>query len=221
MTDTPDSWGWVLASGSLAFCLTFTHQLAPSAVLERYGADPQTTRTMDGQTAHAAIPTGRNHSLLRAGRLGNWAFCFETYGVQGLMPDTLTELSADTETLAVNFAEDATHTFEHWADSRRIESFEPGMPYDAPSPTTPHTFRNLVEQREAATPGQLPILAALEGLSDHIGGHTLTPDTLGGPLLTALLPLRPRASAHTPSTSPAEVRKHLGKFLGTLPPATS
>ncbi|MCX4787822.1 MULTISPECIES: DUF6461 domain-containing protein [unclassified Streptomyces] len=72
----------------------------------------------------SSLPEG---SVLRAGALGDWSFCFEDCGVMGMMPGPLSALSYGTETFSVLLGGDGMNGFAHWRDGQRTERFEPGF----------------------------------------------------------------------------------------------
>ncbi|TRO55343.1 MULTISPECIES: DUF6461 domain-containing protein [unclassified Streptomyces] len=162
-TDAPSlDWakGWT--------CVTFTRDLTAEEVLTRYGADPSRSRLLDAEQA-SELPTGNFAngavSLLRSGRLGDWAFCIEEDGVIGSWPEPLAALSRDTETYSVLMTE-GLDVFQYWRDGECVENFEPNMP------DTDHTgaWRDRVDAALAAHEGENAGMAPVVALVlDHLG----------------------------------------------------
>ncbi|MGD9486046.1 DUF6461 domain-containing protein [Streptomyces sp. TRM70308] len=168
------------------WCVTFTHGITPEDVLARYGADTSAaqffTRQHADQLHHGSLPEG---SVLRAGALGDWSFCFEDNGVMGAMPGPLAALSQGTETLSVLQGGDGMNTFAQWRDGQCTEQFEPGFAHTRPAP--PHPWWDTVHERLDASKEEHPGLApVLEAVADHISA-VLDLHILNGPLLTLLL----------------------------------
>ncbi|MBY8884158.1 DUF6461 domain-containing protein [Streptomyces sp. PTM05] len=206
MTATP--WHWALTDDYPAFCLTFARGLDPHALLRRYGAHSGDPRVLTEQESIAEPPA--DASLLRAGTVDGWAFCFETRGVQGWTAHVLTEVSRDTESFTVMRA-GALHAVSHWQNGQKREAFEPGTPYSF-DPNHSHLLWNAVRAR-LEQPRPVPsFLAALDAVSEHIGG-SLTESAIEGPLLTVVLP-------EPASVLPEATAGHegLGRCLGTLAP---
>ncbi|WP_328894633.1 DUF6461 domain-containing protein [Streptomyces sp. NBC_00236] len=164
-------------------CVTFTRGLAPGEVFARYGADPEQARLL-GWDAASDLTSGESGdgtvSLLRAGRIGEWAFCVEEDG--GIGFGELAELSRGTETYSVATTE-GIDVFQHWRDGGCIEYFEPGLEHTRSEPLGPWWDR--VEEALAAHEGEgegegagmAPVVALV---LDHLG-ITLSDATLAGP----------------------------------------
>ncbi|MGS2589613.1 DUF6461 domain-containing protein [Streptomyces hebeiensis] len=219
---TADPWAWVRNKNAVMWCVTFTQGITPEDVLARYGADPRDAQLLTRQQAgplydfEADGPTG---SVLRAGMLGDWSFCFEDIGIMGAMDGPLAALSRGTETFSVLRGGDGMNIFAHWRDGRRTEWFEPGFRSTRPRP--PHPWWDAVQERYDARSEEYPGLTpVMEAIGRHIG-DVLETGTLGGPLLTLLLedgsrtpdPPQPPPPARNPS---AEARRSLGRPLGAL-----
>lgn len=115
-------------------CVTFTRGLSPEAVFTRYGADPDRARVLGRDAASDLHPGDSGDgavSLLRAGRLGAWAFCVEEDGGIGSWNETLSRLSRGTETYGV-LTTDGLDVFQYWRDGVCVENFEPGMGHTRP-----------------------------------------------------------------------------------------
>ncbi|MGY0066898.1 DUF6461 domain-containing protein [Streptomyces sp. QTS137] len=183
------------------WCVTITHGITPLEVLARYGADAGTARLLTRQQAaqltDGDLPVG---SVLQAGQLGDWSFCFEDYGVMGQMPGPLSALSRGTETFSVLRGGDGMNGFAYWRDGQCAERFEPGAPSTKPHP--PHLWWDAVQERLDASreeyPGLVPVLEA----TAHYTGAILDTDTLDGPLLT----LRLKDSDQTPDPPDPQTR---------------
>nr|WSZ96586.1 hypothetical protein OH820_13760 [Streptomyces sp. NBC_00857] len=64
--------------------MTFTQGITPEEVLARYGADPRNAHVLIRQDAsHLYDADLLRGSVLRAGALGDWSFCFEDIGIMG------------------------------------------------------------------------------------------------------------------------------------------
>lgn len=222
MEDSPPvPWAWATDPSRVMWCVTFTRDITPYDVLARYGADSGTARFLTRQ--QAAQLSGPEGSVLCAGALGDWSFCFEEYGVMGAMAGPLSALSQGTETFSVLRGGDGMNGFAHWRDGQRTERFEPGYTHTRPPP--PHPWWDAVqEQLDAAGteyPGLVPVLEAVA----HHTGAVLDSDTLSGPLLTLLLDDNSRTPDPAPQPPPGPLQP-LGRLLGPAlpglppPPAT-
>lgn len=171
------SLGWAKAW----MCATFTRGLAPEEVFARYGADPEQARLL-GWDAASDLTSGESGdgmvSLLRAGRIGEWAFCVEEDGGIGFEAESLAELSRGTETYGVATTE-GIDVFQYWRDGECVEYFEPGMESSRSEPRGPWWER--VEDALAAHEGQGAGMAPVVALVlDHLG-ITLNDAALDGP----------------------------------------
>ncbi|MFE2889345.1 DUF6461 domain-containing protein [Streptomyces sp. NPDC059272] len=221
MTESSPSWDWIRSGGYVSMCLTFTRGVTPEDLLRRYGADPLDANSITFAQAYELIQPGPDSSILRVGSLGEWTFCCESLGVQGVMPAVLAALSRDTETVAFNHGADARHTLDHWVDGQPREHFEPGTKASLQAAGV-HPFWDAAERHHADNPEGPAELNALEAVSDRIGGY-LTTDIVHGPLLTTflpwILPPLPSPAAPLPFVD-APQQRPLGRLLGTsLPPA--
>ncbi|MEU9576407.1 DUF6461 domain-containing protein [Streptomyces chilikensis] len=216
---TTRPWAWAGNQHAVMWCVTFTHGITPEEVLARYGADTRAARLLTGQQAghlnDSNLPQG---SVLRAGSLGVWSFCFEDHGVMGAMSGPLSALSQGTETFSVLRGGDGMNGFAHWRDGRCTEQFEPGFTYTRPDP--PHPWWDAVQERLDASNEEYPGLApVLEAVAHHTGA-VLDTGTLRGPLLT----LRLEDSSRTPDPQPRprpRTSQPPGRLLGRLlPPGT-
>lgn len=217
MQSTPDSWEWIIKAQYPSYCLTFTKGITARAVHERYGADYQNTRSLSQRDAQAVPGNDKDNSMLRVGKMGEWAFCFETGGVQGITPHVLSSLSQGTEALCLAYGADGTLFFRHWRNGHRVESFEPGIPYSVRSSDS-HTLWGLVQHHIDAHPERVPGQAALSAVSDYIGGHVISSAMVEGPLLTSFIPPRP-PERHPPGSLAPESRAQLGHLLGSYSPS--
>lgn len=213
----PSRWDWALYGRHEGFCLTFTHGILPAAILRRYGVDPSEARTIALPQVHDALQPDPDSSVLRVGTFREWAFCFETLGVQGIMPAVLAALSQGTQTIAVSLGANALHILEHWVDRQPRERFEPGQASSLQARDV-HPLWDAAE-RHRANHSELPaILGALEAVGDLVGGH-LTADVIEGPLLSTVLPWTlpplPSLAAPLPFVQMAETRP-LGPRIGSL-----
>ncbi|MFE9857724.1 DUF6461 domain-containing protein [Streptomyces sp. NPDC005780] len=160
-------------------CVTFTRGLSPEEVFVRYGADPEQARLLDWDAASDLTPGESGDgtvSLLRAGRIGEWAFCVEEDGDVGF--GALSELSRGTETYSVATTE-GIDVFQHWRDGECLEYFEPGMEHSRSEPPGPWWDRaeEALAAHEGEGAGMAPVVALV---LDHLG-IALGDATLAGP----------------------------------------
>lgn len=160
-------------------CVTFTRGLEPDEVFARYGADPGRARLLGEDAASDLAAEASDDgpvSLLRAGRIGAWAFCVEEDGILGFGGETLAELSRGTETYGVATTE-GIDVFQYWRDGECVEYFEPGMEDSRSEPHGP--WWNRVEEALAQGEGRgmEPVVALVLG---HLG-ITLDDGVLAGP----------------------------------------
>ncbi|MFJ5842290.1 DUF6461 domain-containing protein [Streptomyces shenzhenensis] len=145
--------------------------ITPEEVLARYGADAHTARPLTRQQAAQLADGGLSEgSVLRAGQLGDWSFCFEDYGVMVRMPGPLSALSCGTETLSVLRGGDGMSGFAYWQDGRCAERFEPGAAHTRPHPLHPRW--DAVQARLDASGEEYPGLAGAGGDSAPHQGRT-------------------------------------------------
>ncbi|MBQ0825277.1 DUF6461 domain-containing protein [Streptomyces tagetis] len=210
---SPTQWAWAADPGMGMWCASLTRGITPHDVLARYGADSRTARLLTRQ--QAAQLSGTEGSVLRAGTLDAWAFCFEEYGLMGAMPGPLSALSQGTETFSVLRGGDGMNSFAYWRDGQCIERFEPG--FAGTRPPAPHPWWDMVQQQLDAAgteyPGLVPVLKAVALHTDAV----LDTDTLNGPLLTLLLDDNSRTPDPPPQPHPTPVQPP-GRFLGTVVP---
>ncbi|MFJ8188111.1 DUF6461 domain-containing protein [Streptomyces sp. NPDC096105] len=183
---TTGPWAWAEDPRAVMWCVTITYGITPEEVLARYGADARTarllTRQQAAQLAGDDLPEG---SVLRAGRTGDWSFCFEDYGVMGCMSGPLSALSRGTETFSVLRGGDGMNGFAYWRDGQCTERFEPGATGTKPRP--PHPWWDAVQGRLDASSEEFPgLVPVLEATARHTRA-VLDTGILDGPLLTLRL----------------------------------
>ncbi|MFC8425478.1 DUF6461 domain-containing protein [Streptomyces sp. NPDC057236] len=199
-----DSLRWAVAW----MCVTFTRGLNPKEVFTRYGADPDQARLLDWDAALDLVSGDSDDgmvSLLRSGRIGDWAFCVEEEGGIGFGEESLAELSRGTETYSLSTT-DGMDVFQYWRDGECVEYFEPGMEHTRSEPLG-HWWDRVeaalaVHEGEGA--GMAPVVALV---LDHLG-ITLDDDVLAGPWLSLAL------AENAPSTPPGDT--YAGE--GPVPP---
>ncbi|MGW6459883.1 DUF6461 domain-containing protein [Streptomyces sp. NPDC055078] len=172
-----DSLRWAVAW----MCVTFTRGLSPGEVFTRYGADPDQARLLDWDTASDLVPGESGDgavSLLRSGRIGEWAFCVEEEGGIGFGEAVLAELSRGTEAYTVATT-DGMDIFQYWRDGECVEYFEPGMEHTRSKPLGPWWERveAVLAAHEDKGAGMAPVVALV---LDHLG-ITLDDAVLAGP----------------------------------------
>ncbi|MFF9664323.1 DUF6461 domain-containing protein [Streptomyces althioticus] len=188
-------------------CVTFTRGLGPEEVFARCGADPERARLLDWDAASDLAAEASDDvpvSLLRAGRIGEWAFCVEEDGTIGFGDEALAELSRGTETYAVATT-DGIDVFQHWRDSECVEYFEPGMEHSRSAPHGPWWGRVEAALAEGQGLGMEPVVALVLG---HLG------ITLGDAALAGPWPSLTLAEDDTPTAGPGG--DHAGE--GPVPP---
>lgn len=212
-------------AGNPGFCLTFSRDVTPEAVLERYGAIPSMAENAGPADANLLVPRGGDGTLLRVGELGAWSFCFESPGVEGAMPWTLAELSRETETLAYDCGATGMDIVERWVDGHPLEQFEPAVFNTLRAAGTPllweYTQRHPEGRADVEVSPRRVRAVALQAIHDRVGAH-VTHELLMQPLLSVWLPRRTRQSrpaevAYPPRVTPAST-SGLGSYLGCLPP---
>ncbi|MFF5256863.1 DUF6461 domain-containing protein [Streptomyces leeuwenhoekii] len=217
---TTNPWAWANDPHAVMWCVTFTRGITPEDVLDRYGADARTAQLLTRQqAAHLINSSLLEGSVLRAGALGDWSFCFEDYGVMGMMPGPLSVLSHGTETFSVMLGGDGMNSFAHWRDGQCTERFEPGFTHTKPNP--PHPWWDAVQERLDVSRKECPGLVPVLGAVAHRTGAVLDADTLNGPLLTLWLEDSSRVPDPPPLPRPG-APKPPGRMLGrpALPTAT-
>ncbi|MFD7935315.1 DUF6461 domain-containing protein [Streptomyces sp. NPDC059755] len=172
-----DSLRWAVAW----MCVTLTRDLSPEEVFTRYGADPDQARLLDWDTASDLVPSDSGDamvSLLRSGRIDEWAFCIEEEGGIGFGKESLAELSRGTETYSLATT-DGIDVFQYWCDGECVEYFEPGMEHTRSEPFGPWWDRveAALTAHEGKDAGMAPVVALV---LDHLG-ITLDDATLAGP----------------------------------------
>ncbi|MFC8838211.1 DUF6461 domain-containing protein [Streptomyces griseoincarnatus] len=193
-------------------CVTFTRGLGPDEVFARCGADPERARLLDRDVASEMLPDdadGGPVSLLRAGRLGEWAFCVEEDGAIGFGEETLAELSRGTETYGVATTE-GIDVFQYWRDGECVEYFEPGMEHSRSAPHGPWWDRveEALGEHEGEGAGMAPVVALVLG---HLG------ITLDDAVLAGAWPSLTLAEDDAPTAGPGGT--YAGE--GPVPPGAS
>lgn len=192
----------------LGFTITFTRGITPTEALTRYGfaveqAHPHTRTEFLALERPARTPPP---TLVAAGTMNRWAFCYEEGGCLGSDPRVLSDLSDGTDALSLHDIGGRT-VFSHWRDRFRHEGFEPGFP-GSRHHVGQHPFWDRMQARR--TPGVLRSRTALAVIEEHIGSE-LTADLLTGRLLT-LAVAAPISQIRTPAgrpdrrTGPTDVR---------------
>lgn len=213
------AWEWAEDPRIPGFCITFTRDRTPEAVLAAYGADVRQASVLIMEDTADAFALSVGGTLLRAGMLGRWAFCYENLEPEGFKEGVQNRLSAETETLELFQGGGGLVTFTHLCDQRKIECFEPGNPRTLRG-DGPHRFSHAVQEvLDAATAPLTPSHAGLQVIGRYIGA-SLDRATLEGPLLTAFLADTDReVLPPMPGRPlPAELRACLGRGLGPLTP---
>ncbi len=104
-----------------AFCATFVRGLTPHEALARLGIE-----VFDGDDEEGEIEEG----LISARSAEGGAILSEENGYAGTLDEVLRPLSAGTVTASVFVNVNRLASFDHYADGRRILSFDPLFPGD-------------------------------------------------------------------------------------------
>lgn len=217
MTDSAHS-NWATDPRHALWCVTFTRNVTPADVLRRYGADPgsaQLRAHADTREFYERIMGAG--TVLRAGTLGAWSFCYEDAGAAGSRPGLLSRLSQGTETLSLLKGGDGMNLLAVWRDGQREEVFEPGA--FGRRPQKDHKLWDLVQH---SITGQPRIVAALQAIACYTG-VLLDDAKIAGPLLTVCLADANRIPDPTPQPArpslPKDSNRSLGRSLGSFRPA--
>ncbi|MFK4272571.1 DUF6461 domain-containing protein [Streptomyces milbemycinicus] len=215
-----DEWGWATDPRYPLWCVTFTRGLAPAEVLRRYGADPNRARMLAHADASDLYDLAfRGGTVLRAGALNGWSFCYEDVGGAGSRPGPLGALSQGTETLSLLRGGDGMNRLAHWCDGQCREAFEPGATDRMPQGA--RHFWDLAHDYSQAAPGHAGLLHALKAITHHTG-ISLDTATITGPLLTTHLADQDRTPDPVPHARPSAPRNRassMGRALGTARPS--
>lgn len=183
---TSRPWAWAADPRTVMWCVTFTRDITHEETLSRYGADARTSELLTRQQA-ARLAGGdlAGGSVLRAGRIGGWSFCFEEYGVAGCMSGPLSALSRGTETFSILRGGDGMNGFAYWRDGQCAEFFEPGAA--GTEPRGPHPWWDAVQGRLDASSEEYPGLVPVLEVTARYTRAVLDTATLDGPLPTLRL----------------------------------
>ncbi|GAB2744529.1 hypothetical protein GCM10027072_45590 [Streptomyces bullii] len=75
-------WEWAEDPRVPGFCITFTRDRPPETVLAAYGADTRRASVLIMQETADAFPIRAGGTLLRAGMLARWGFCYEEWSLK-------------------------------------------------------------------------------------------------------------------------------------------
>ncbi|WP_236246843.1 DUF6461 domain-containing protein [Streptomyces sp. CC210A] len=202
-------------AGPPGFCLTFVQDRTPREVLGAYTPRSTDASLLTLAEARQALRPPYTVSLLRAGQVGSWSFCFEDDLPEGFKPRVLQRLSTGTNVIQVIRGGDGLNTVQRLRCGRQIEFFEPVY-----RPTLrgdgPHILFG--EARDAASrhPERLPLYVTLAVIGQRIGG-VVDLALLEGPLLTAFLADSDRESSRPQLSAPLSPKaRGLGRLLGPM-----
>ncbi|MEV0904979.1 DUF6461 domain-containing protein [Streptomyces hokutonensis] len=179
----------IFTLGIEAFCLFYVHDMTQNDLLRNLGAQSRSVTQLDLWDSENLVgPDSQSGSLVRAGSVAHWAFCFETYGNLGADPGMLTPLSQGTEILSFNYA--GTTVIQRWKNGQCVELFEPMTPATlhtyGDKPLWDSTQRYLLEARKQGA-DMWPISAALAAVHTKVGAP-VTVDVIVEPLAAAWIP---------------------------------
>lgn len=162
------------------FCLTVSLRRSPEEVVGIYGADAKNALWVPLQEAPEAPRSGTS---LRAGVLGEWAFCIEFENPIGSTAAIMRDLSAQTECLVLLTTAKGLTAFYNVVDGEVVEWFEPGNPSSTQDPSL-HGYAD--EMHGLTEDGLGPVAASLRSIARCVG-HELTTELLHGPLLSVVI----------------------------------
>ncbi len=162
------------------FCLTVTFRRSAEEVAGIYGGDADRFIRVPSREAPEAPRSGTS---LRAGVLGEWAFCIEFENFIGSTHAIMRDLSAQTECLVLLTTEKGLTMFSSVVDGEVVERFEPGYPPSTQG-RSPHGYAD--EIHGLVEDGLGPVAASLRSIALRVG-HSLTTEILHGPLLSVVI----------------------------------
>jgi Family of unknown function (DUF6461) len=150
-------WGWVRQVDGLKIggCLTFARGVSPERVIEAFGMDPAGAAVLSEAAAQERFPPG-DPPRIRVGSVGDWAFAVEELTLMGSLENVARDLSAGTESVAVDWTAKPTSTVRYFTDGIAMTVFEADAPNDRAG-REPDRF--LAEMRQAGMrtePRELP-----------------------------------------------------------------
>jgi hypothetical protein len=183
-------------------------------VVEIYGADAGEARSLSSDECFDVIEVTPVNTILRAGTLGDWAFCVEFDNPIGFLNSIVRDLSRNTEAIVLLRTARAFKQFNYVVNGQLIESFEPGTPSTTWGRSEYDFSRRVHEINPAPTQA---ITTCLDVIAEHIG-HELTAEILRGPLLSAVVDAPDRAALARPDprlqrTTPPGTASTLGRRL--------
>ncbi|MGW9175864.1 DUF6461 domain-containing protein [Streptomyces decoyicus] len=212
-----DAWHWATEDRVPFFCITFSRDKTPAEVITAYGADAQQAALLTHDQSCEIYPDSVGGTLLRAGALNNWAFCFEERDPEGFKPGVLRRLSRDHETIQVVCGGDGMNTVERIQAGRLTERFEPGVSI-SPEGTGPYSLHQEVRRFIAAQPRDVSGLQAALCVVGRRIGAVLDATTLSGPLLTAFIDDAHREPHTANPVSSEHTQGSVGRLLGPVQP---
>ncbi|MGC5566180.1 DUF6461 domain-containing protein [Streptomyces sp. FR-108] len=175
------------------FCLTYTEEVSALDLLRRLEVEPSASSMLGRTEAESLIDFESEGSLLRAGGLDNWSFCFETWGTLGAGEYGLSRMSRGTQTLSYTNGGNGLDLVQRWVDGRPVEVFEVlvagSLRAQAETPLWDAAQLHLSEPAESET-SLAGCVAALRAVHDHVGGH-ITPELIAQPLRSSWVPATP------------------------------
>ena len=196
------------------FCLTLSAGRSAEEIVEIYGADGRRAHWLSSDECFDSIEPTSTNTILRAGILGDWAFCIEFHNPIGFLNAVVRDLSTHTRTIVLSRTAKAFKEFDYVVNGQLVESFEPGDPSSTWGQSE-HDFSRRVHERHP-TPSQA-ITACLDVIAEHIGNE-LTTEILRGPLLSAVVDAPDQAALARPDprlqrTTPPGTPSTLGRRL--------
>lgn len=177
-----EQWAWAAQDRYPGYCVTFLRDREPATIPALLDADEPSTMTL--AEAEQAYPITKPGSLLRCGRVGAWAFCFEDRVPIANRPLAIARLSQGTTLVQVTRGGDGMNIVQHLVDGRKIEYFEPSQAA-TPRGEGPFVLAPAVAQIRASNATTSGLVAALTAVGNHVGA-AIDRHILDGPLHTAL-----------------------------------
>ncbi|WP_353961686.1 DUF6461 domain-containing protein [[Kitasatospora] papulosa] len=213
----------VLEFGIPSFCLTYTRDVSSDELMQRLGASSADAAPLTLAEADSLVDYESEGTLLRVGMLGNWAFCFETWGILGAGGYGLSRMSAGTETLSYLSGGNGVDLVQNWVNSEPVEIFEP-MAIGSLRARDEHPLWDDAQRyrSELGDPNLTPIagISALKAIHDRVGVAITLELIRHQPLPSIWLPESPAMRLEVPHLLPQVVRqgpsRGPGRYLGTL-----
>ncbi|MFD7101907.1 DUF6461 domain-containing protein [Streptomyces celluloflavus] len=215
-------WTWSSDYENLGYCLNFTKNLSVKAVLSAYGADPETLLHLTESRSREIVPSRALGTVLRLGKSGDWVFCFEYPGAEGMNPCILEDLASNSETISFVYSSGGSGTFQHLRHGSLVTGFDIGEPQPNWRGSSPHllteAWAEAAECGDQKGSAQEEPQQILRMIRNHFG-PSIDDATLAGTLATAFLPEDHRRPFPPPQYQDIRTsRAGLGRALGAVVP---